>query len=127
VQGLVLGLRGANAGEVVEGVKARLAELAPSLPPGVEVQVFYDRSELVGAGHPHSIESADRGHRSCAGAAPGLSSATCGLPWWWRLMLPLAALATFILQCAVSGMSSQPDEPGWSRHRHRHAGGCRRW
>ena len=33
VQGLVLGLRGANAQSVVEGVKVRLAEIAPSLPP----------------------------------------------------------------------------------------------
>jgi cobalt-zinc-cadmium resistance protein CzcA len=37
-EGLVLGLRGANAGEVVEGVKARLAELGPSCPPASSVQ-----------------------------------------------------------------------------------------
>ena len=47
VEGLVLGLRGANARQVIEGVRARLAELAPSLPPGVSVEVFYDRSHLV--------------------------------------------------------------------------------
>ncbi|MEW5755600.1 MAG: CusA/CzcA family heavy metal efflux RND transporter [Pseudomonadota bacterium] len=47
VEGLVLGLRGANAREVVAQVKAKLAELAPSLPAGVTVQVFYDRSVLV--------------------------------------------------------------------------------
>ncbi|MCC7547226.1 MAG: efflux RND transporter permease subunit [Burkholderiales bacterium] len=47
VQGLVLGLRGANARQVVEGVRARLAELAASLPPGVKVEVFYDRGTLV--------------------------------------------------------------------------------
>ena len=35
VEGLVLGLRGANARDVVEGVKAKLAELQPSLPDGV--------------------------------------------------------------------------------------------
>lgn len=32
VEGLVLGLRGANAQQVVEGVKAKLAEISPSLP-----------------------------------------------------------------------------------------------
>ncbi|MEN8130952.1 MAG: CusA/CzcA family heavy metal efflux RND transporter [Pseudomonadota bacterium] len=47
VQGLVLGLRGANAREVVEGVRAELAELSPALPEGVSTNVFYDRSDLV--------------------------------------------------------------------------------
>jgi cobalt-zinc-cadmium resistance protein CzcA len=47
VQGLVLGLRGANAGDVVRGTRAKLAELQSSLPEGVEVQVFYDRGDLV--------------------------------------------------------------------------------
>jgi cobalt-zinc-cadmium resistance protein CzcA len=47
VEGLVLGLRGANAQKVVEGVRAKLAELAPVLPAGVSTQVFYDRGSLV--------------------------------------------------------------------------------
>ena len=47
VEGLVIGLRGADASQVVTGVKARLAELEPSLPAGVRLEVFYDRSELV--------------------------------------------------------------------------------
>ncbi len=47
VQGLVLGLRGANAQQVVDGVKTRLAEIAPSLPPGVKTEIFYDRGALV--------------------------------------------------------------------------------
>lgn len=47
VQGLVLGLRGANAREVVEGVRLKLDELAGSLPDGVAVNVFYDRGQLV--------------------------------------------------------------------------------
>lgn len=47
VQGLVLGLRGANAREVVEGVRAKLAEIAPTLPKGVTTNVFYDRGHLV--------------------------------------------------------------------------------
>ena len=47
VEGLVLGLRGANAQQVVNGVRARLAEIQPSLPKGVTIQVFYDRSSLV--------------------------------------------------------------------------------
>lgn len=47
VQGLVIGLRGADASKVVEGVKTRLEEIAPSLPEGMRVNVFYDRSELI--------------------------------------------------------------------------------
>ncbi|MGT2440637.1 efflux RND transporter permease subunit [Bradyrhizobium betae] len=48
VEGLVLGLRGANAGQLVRDVRARLEELQPSLPKGVSINVFYDRSRLVG-------------------------------------------------------------------------------
>jgi cobalt-zinc-cadmium resistance protein CzcA len=47
VEGLVLGLRGANAQKVVEGVRAKLAEIAPTLPQGVTTKVFYDRGSLV--------------------------------------------------------------------------------
>jgi heavy metal efflux system protein len=47
VQGLVLGLRGANAREVVDGVRRKLEELKPQLPEGVRIQVFYDRGSLV--------------------------------------------------------------------------------
>ena len=37
VEGMVLGLRGADAKQVVAGVKARLAEIEPTLPEGVPV------------------------------------------------------------------------------------------
>ncbi len=47
VEGLVLGLRGANAREVVDGVRAKLEELKPGLPKGVRIEVFYDRGVLV--------------------------------------------------------------------------------
>ncbi|WP_315796697.1 CusA/CzcA family heavy metal efflux RND transporter [Bradyrhizobium sp. SZCCHNRI3043] len=47
VEGLVLGLRGANAGQLVRDVRARLDELKPSLPSSVSINVFYDRSRLV--------------------------------------------------------------------------------
>jgi heavy metal efflux system protein len=47
VQGLVIGLRGADASKVVAGVKARLAEIQPSLPKSVTISTFYDRSDLI--------------------------------------------------------------------------------
>ncbi len=47
VEGLVLGLRGANAGQLVRDVRAKLEELKPALPQSVSINVFYDRSRLV--------------------------------------------------------------------------------
>ena len=47
VEGLVLGLRGANARQVVEGVREKLAEIGRTLPEGVSTRIFYDRGELV--------------------------------------------------------------------------------
>ncbi len=47
VQGLVLGLRGANARKLVAGIDAKLTELKQSLPKDVRIEVFYDRGRLV--------------------------------------------------------------------------------
>lgn len=47
VQGLVLTRLGANSGETIARVKDTLREVEPSLPAGMRVVPFYDRSELV--------------------------------------------------------------------------------
>ena len=47
VQGLVIALRGADARQVVDGVRTRLAEIESTLPTGTHVDVFYDRSDLI--------------------------------------------------------------------------------
>lgn len=47
VQGLVLSMRGADASAIVKSVRARLDELKPSLPEGVTLDAFYDRSDLI--------------------------------------------------------------------------------
>ncbi len=47
VGGTIVMRSGENALEVIGRVKARLAELKPSFPPGVEVKVVYDRSGLI--------------------------------------------------------------------------------
>ena len=47
VEGIVVSLRGADARMVVEGVEQRLEELKPSLPEGVSIRVFYNRSDLI--------------------------------------------------------------------------------
>ncbi|MEO7474386.1 MAG: CusA/CzcA family heavy metal efflux RND transporter [Gemmatimonadales bacterium] len=56
VGGVVVMRFGANALDVTNRVKAKLAELAPSLPPGVRVVTTYDRSELI----DHSIDTLKR-------------------------------------------------------------------
>lgn len=47
VGGVVVMRIGANALDVVSRVKAKLAEIAPSLPPGVRVVPAYDRTDLI--------------------------------------------------------------------------------
>jgi len=47
VGGVVIMRYGENALDVIDRVKQRLAELAPSLPDGVTVRITYDRSELI--------------------------------------------------------------------------------
>ena len=47
VGGIVVMRHGENAQRVIERIKAKLEELKPSLPEGVEVVSTYDRSELI--------------------------------------------------------------------------------
>ena len=104
VQGLVLGLRGANAQAVVEGVKARLAEMAPTLPDGVSIQPFYDRSNLV----ERAVGTVSKALLEAIVLVVLLLLAFLGnlrAALVVALMLPLSALATFILMRAF-GLSA---------------------
>lgn len=47
VQGLVLGLKGADSSQTLTAVKTKLDELGKSLPEGTRLSIFYDRSDLV--------------------------------------------------------------------------------
>ena len=47
VLGIVMMLLGENPREVVDRVKAKVAALEGSLPPGVTIDTFYDRTDLV--------------------------------------------------------------------------------
>jgi cobalt-zinc-cadmium resistance protein CzcA len=47
VVGVALMLLGENSRTVTAAVKAKLAEIQPTLPPGVSIEPFYDRSALV--------------------------------------------------------------------------------
>ena len=104
VQGLVLGLAGANAQQVVQGVKAKIAELQPTLPAGVTLKVFYDRASLVEkavATVSKALLEATLIVLVLLGAFLGNLRAALSV----ALVLPLAALGTFILM-RVYGMSA---------------------
>jgi cobalt-zinc-cadmium resistance protein CzcA len=104
VEGLVLGLAGANAREVVDGVKQKLAELQPSLPAGVELKVFYNRAQLVNKAVGTVSTALIEGTvlvLVLLGAFLGNLRAAITV----AMVLPLAALATFILMRA-GGMSA---------------------
>jgi Cu(I)/Ag(I) efflux system membrane protein CusA/SilA len=45
--GVIVMREGKNAREVIDGVRAKLADLKRSLPPGVEIVTTYDRSGLI--------------------------------------------------------------------------------
>jgi len=47
VGGVVVMRTGENAHAVIKAVKEEIARIAPSLPPGVSIKPFYDRSELI--------------------------------------------------------------------------------
>src|ERR1051325_6220176 len=47
VTGIVMMLVGANGRQVVADVKAKIDQIAGSLPAGVHIDVFYDRADLV--------------------------------------------------------------------------------
>ena len=96
VEGLVLGLKGANAQQVVAGVKARLAEIAPTLPEGVEIRPFYDRSSLV----TRAVGTVTRALMEAIVLVLVLLFLFLGnlrAALTVAITLPLAALATFLL------------------------------
>lgn len=96
VQGLVLGLRGANARSVVAGVKQRLAEIAPGLPKGVSIVPFYDRSSLV----ERAVATVSKALLEAIVLVVLLLLAFLGnlrSALVVALILPLSALGTFIL------------------------------
>ena len=94
--GVIVMRQGKNAREVIEGVRAKLAELKASLPPGVEVVTTYDRSGLI-----------DRAVENLTGKLFEeflIVALVCGLFLWHArsalvaiLTLPLGILIAFIV------------------------------
>ncbi|MFB1487238.1 MULTISPECIES: efflux RND transporter permease subunit [unclassified Thiocapsa] len=96
VEGLVLALRGANAREVVRGIHAKLDELAPALPEGVRIDVFYDRGVLVDKAI-HTVTKALIEATVLVLILLVLFLGDLRAALTVALILPLSALATFIL------------------------------
>lgn len=104
VEGLVLGMRGVNARNLVESVQHKLDDLSTRLPKGMTVQTFYNRGELV-----------DRAASTVIHALLEATVLVCvvlyGFLGGWRaavvvaMSLPLSMLATFIVMQAM-GMSA---------------------
>lgn len=104
VEGLVLSLRGANAGKTVASVRAKLEELSTSLPDGVHIEVFYDRGQLVNA----ALSSVNKALLEAIAFVVVLLVLFLGnlrASLVVALILPLAALFTFIMM-RVTGMSA---------------------
>lgn len=104
VQGLVLGLAGANAQKVVEGVTRKIEEIKPTLPKGVELKVFYNRASLV----EKAVGTVSKALLEATvlvlillGAFLGNVRAAVVV----ALVLPLSALTTFLLM-RFAGMSA---------------------
>ncbi|MDE8653133.1 efflux RND transporter permease subunit [Novosphingobium album (ex Liu et al. 2023)] len=100
VEGLVIGLRGADAALVVAGVKERLAEVEASLPKGMTVSVFYDRSHLI----EHAVGTVEEALLEATLLVVVLLLLFLGdvrASLIVALALPMAALLTFIFMHAI--------------------------
>ncbi len=95
VGGIVVMRYGSNALNVIDGVKAKLKEIAPSLPAGVEIVTGYDRSWLIN-------ESIHTLKRDLLAEAIIVSFVSIAFLFHFRsalvpiLTLPIAVLAAFI-------------------------------
>ena len=96
VGGVVVMRNGQNAREVINQVKEKIAQLAPSLPPGVSIKPFYDRSTLI----ERSISTL---RRALTEELILVALAHIVFLWHFRsilivtIPLPLSILASFIL------------------------------
>jgi Cu(I)/Ag(I) efflux system membrane protein CusA/SilA len=95
VGGIVVMRYGMNALQVIDGVKAKIAGIARSLPAGVEIRAGYDRSGLIKA----SIATLER---DLIAEAIVVSAVILLFLWHFRsalvpiLTIPIAVLASYI-------------------------------
>jgi cobalt-zinc-cadmium resistance protein CzcA len=104
ITGLVLSLRGANARQTIEGIEKKMEELKAGFPPGVKATVFYNRGNLV----TKAVDTVQHALLEAIVLVVVLLILFLGnlrAALTVALILPLAALVTFILMQQM-GMSA---------------------
>lgn len=104
VEGIVVALRGVDASRLIRSVEARLAALQPTLPAGVTIVPFYNRSTLI----EHAVGTVERALIEATILVVLLLLLFLGelrAAVVVALMLPFAALATFLLM-RIAGQSA---------------------
>jgi heavy metal efflux system protein len=104
VEGLVLSMRDADASAIVKAVRERLEELKPTLPEGVRLEAFYDRSELI----QRAIGTVSKALLEATALVIVLLLAFLGnlrAALVVAITLPFAALVTFVMM-KLFGMSA---------------------
>jgi heavy metal efflux system protein len=96
VEGLVLGLRGANAQKLVEDVAAKLKEIELTLPKNVKLNIFYNRGKLVDSAI-HGVSEAMTEAIILVLILLVLFLGNIRAALTVALVLPLSALVTFML------------------------------
>ncbi len=104
VTGLVLSLRGANARQTIMGIEKKLAQISVGFPPGVEAKVFYNRGDLVDKAVSTVLDALLEAIVLVV-VLLLLFLGNLRAALVVALVLPLAALFTFILMHAI-GMSA---------------------
>ncbi len=100
VEGLVLGLRGVNARELVTALDARIASLEKRLPQGMSIRTFYNRGELVARAADTVTQALmEAAVLVCVVLYLFLGGVRAALVV--AVSLPLSLLATFLLMHAV--------------------------
>lgn len=103
-EALIIALKNSNTGQVVAGVKRKLAELQSTLPAGTVINVFYDRATLIDTAIS-TISSALIQAIAIVVLLLALFLGNLRAAIVVSLSLPLAALATFYLM-SLAGLSA---------------------
>jgi len=103
-EALIIALKNSNTAQVVAGVKQKLSELAPSLPPGTDINLFYDRANLIDTAID-TISSALFEAIAIVVLLLTLFLGNIRAAVVVSLSLPLSALATFYLM-SLAGLSA---------------------
>ncbi|MDR2872793.1 MAG: CusA/CzcA family heavy metal efflux RND transporter [Xanthomonadaceae bacterium] len=104
VQGIVVALRGADASALMRDIRVKMDEISASLPPGVWIETFYDRSTLI----ERAVGTVEKALLEATILVVVLLLLFLGelrAAIVVALMLPFAALATFLLM-RITGQSA---------------------